>query len=88
MTIPLETLLGPVAALALALLIIYRFMEGKLLSRNVVPREDFDRVVAINESYAVRFGEQTEVVRDLAREFADFAKQKPAARRRKASDGG
>lgn len=64
--IPLETLVGPVAALGLALLIIYQFMAGKLLSRNVVPREDFDRVVGINESYAARFSEQTEAVKQLS----------------------
>lgn len=46
--------------------VIRQFMAGNLLSRTVVPREDYDRVVAINEGYAARFGEQTEAVKTLA----------------------
>ena len=37
------------------------------MSKNVVPRADYERIVAINESYAAKFGEQTEAVKTLTK---------------------
>lgn len=51
MTVPPD-LLGPAAALALALLFLGLFYTGKILPRNAVPREDYDRLLDINASYA------------------------------------
>jgi hypothetical protein len=49
------------------LLVMYRaFMSGELHPKNTVPRETFDKVVAINETYATRFEEQTKAIAELA----------------------
>jgi hypothetical protein len=66
MTISPELLLGPYAALALALLVLTLFYAGRILSRSTVPREDYDRVLAINATYAEKFSEQTDAVQRLA----------------------
>jgi hypothetical protein len=42
------------------------FMSGELHPKNTVPRETFDKVVAINETYATRFEEQTKAIAELA----------------------
>lgn len=47
-----EDLLGPLAALALALVVLGLFYTGRILSRSTVPREDYDKVMEINASYA------------------------------------
>lgn len=47
-----EPLLGPLAALALALLVLGLFYTGKILPRNTVPREDYESLRDINASYA------------------------------------
>lgn len=48
----LEQLLGPLAALALALVLLGAFYTGRVLSRNAVPREDYDKIVDINATQA------------------------------------
>jgi hypothetical protein len=58
-------LLGSVGALVLSLLLNYAFMRGWITPRNVVPLERHDKVIAINEGYAARFGEQTDAVKAL-----------------------
>lgn len=42
------------------------FANGDLLSKNVVRRDDYERVLTINEGYATKFGEQTESIKILA----------------------
>lgn len=49
---PVSDLLGPVAALALALLFLGLFYTGRILSRNSVPREDYKQLQDVNASYA------------------------------------
>lgn len=55
-----EMLLGPLAALALSLLFNGLFYAGRILSRNTVPREDYDKVLEINASYAKGYASMTE----------------------------
>ena len=71
------------AVLALLGLILRLFISGQLMSRNVVPREDFERVLAINEGYAAKFGEQTATVAGFGKTMEKLVEQltKPVARR-------
>ena len=60
-------IIGAISAMGgLLLFILRQFNAGELLSRHVVRREDYDRVLAINEGYATKFGEQTDAIRALA----------------------
>jgi hypothetical protein len=61
-----ETLLGPLAALGLALVMLGLFYTGRILPRNTVPREDFEALQAIHASYVENFRLGTEAVKDLA----------------------
>lgn len=47
-----NALLGPLAALALTLLFLSLFYTGKILPRNAVPREDYEKLMGVNASYA------------------------------------
>lgn len=59
-------LITAIGALAGLLILVFRlFLNGTLLSRTTVPREDYDRQVAIVADYAVKFGEQTKAVQSL-----------------------
>lgn len=60
-----EDLLGPVAALALALLFLTLFYTGKILSRNSVPREDYKQLQDVNASYAEGLRVLTKAVDEL-----------------------
>jgi hypothetical protein len=63
LTIEPAVVIGAIAAMGgLLLLVIRQFMSGTILSRTVVPREDYEAVLAINASYAEKFGEQTAAV--------------------------
>lgn len=74
MEIDVALVVAAIAALGgLLLEILRRFAKGDLLSRNVVPREDYDRIVSINESYAAKFGEQTTAITTLAAALDGFA---------------
>jgi hypothetical protein len=56
-------LIGGMAGL---LLVMYRaFMSGELHPKTTVPRDSFDKLVAINETYATRFEEQTKAITEL-----------------------
>lgn len=57
--------LGPVGALALALIMLALFYTGRILPRNTVPREELDAVRALNAAYAEKFSQLTEAVKDL-----------------------
>lgn len=59
-------LLGPAAALVLALAMLSLFYTGKILPRNTVPREDYEALRAINATYAERFGQTTDAVKVLS----------------------
>jgi hypothetical protein len=59
-------LIGPAAALVLALAMLSLFYTGRILPRNAVPREDYEALRAINASYAERFGQQTDAVKTLS----------------------
>lgn len=64
----LETpvLIGAIGALGGLLLLVVRFfLNGTVLSRTTVPREDYAAQVAIAASYAQSFGEQTKAVQSL-----------------------
>lgn len=60
-----DVLLGPLAGLAILLVICTLFYTGKILPRNTVPREDLDKVIEINASYAVAMKESTAVITEL-----------------------
>lgn len=95
MTFTLADLTGPVAALALLLLMLGGFMSGRILPRNTVPREDYDGLLAVNANYSVIFGQQTEAIgvlttgysqqvdeiRGLRIEVATLLASRPASRR-------
>lgn len=67
MTIEPAVLIAFIAAILGLLGLFFRmFASGDLLSKNVVLRSDYDRVVTINEGYAGKFGEQTAAVAGLA----------------------
>lgn len=59
-------LLGPGAALALALVMLGLFYTGRILPRNVVPREDYDELIQINASYIEKFGILIDAVKALS----------------------
>lgn len=61
-----ETLLGPLAALALALLFLGLFYTGRILPRNTVPREDYEALQAVHASYVEKWGQSVEAIRDLS----------------------
>ena len=46
-------LLGPLAGLALAIVFLGLFYTGKILPRNAVPREDYEKVMEINHDYSL-----------------------------------
>lgn len=62
----LPYLLGPFALTVGSLLLNYLQAKGVILSRNVVPKDQYERVVASNEAYAGKFGEQTDAMKVLA----------------------
>ena len=62
----LADLVGPAAALVLALAMLSLFYTGRILPRNTVPREDYEALRAINATYATRFGEQTDALKVLS----------------------
>jgi hypothetical protein len=60
-----DELLGPLAALALALIVLGLFQAGKILPRNTVPRESFDKQVEINASLVEGLKAVTTALNDL-----------------------
>lgn len=60
-----EQLLGPLGGLALALVIIGMMVRGILISKNVVPREDYKALQEVNKSYAEGLNTLTKSVDDL-----------------------
>lgn len=59
-------LISAIVTLGGLLLLTFRlFLNGTLLSRTTVPREDYEKQVTIAASYADRFGEQTKAVQTL-----------------------
>ena len=60
-----EQLLGPLAALALALVVLGLFQAGKILPRNTVPREDYNKQVEINASLVEGLKTITSSLNDL-----------------------
>jgi hypothetical protein len=58
-------LLGPGAALALALLFLGLFYKGLILPRNAVPREDFKQLQDVNASQAEGLRTLTQAVNEL-----------------------
>lgn len=70
MTVPTEVVVAVIAAFsALGALLLYAVravLTGRLLPRDAVPREDYDRQVAIGEAYAAKMTEGTEAVKALA----------------------
>lgn len=60
-----SALLGPLAALALALVMLALFYTGKVLPRNTVPREDYENLRAVNATYAAGFAQLTEAMKSL-----------------------
>jgi hypothetical protein len=60
-----EVLLGPLAALGLALVFLTLFYTGKILSRSTVPREDYKALQDVNASYAEGLQTLTKAVDDL-----------------------
>lgn len=70
----MEELLGPLAALALALLILSLFYTGRILPRSTVPREDYEALRDVNASYAQKFGEAIEAIKLLGRSIDKLRK--------------
>jgi hypothetical protein len=69
--IEIPVLITAIGTLGGLLLLTFRlFLNGTLLSRTTVPREDYDKQVSIVSSYADRFGEQTDAVRSLTQTVA------------------
>lgn len=60
-----EVLVGPVAALALALVVLGLFYTGKIMPRNTVPREDYKALQDVNASYAAGIELQTRALNEL-----------------------
>jgi hypothetical protein len=60
-----EELLGPVAALALSLLVNTLLYTGKVLPRNAVPREDYKQLQDVNASQAEGLRVLTQAVNEL-----------------------
>lgn len=60
-----DQLLGPLAALALALVVLGLFQAGKILPRSTVPREDYEKLVEINATQAEATRILTTAVNDL-----------------------
>jgi hypothetical protein len=75
-TIDPIAIIGAITALgSLLLYVVRQTTEGTLVNpEKVVPRVDYDKVVAINEGYASQFGEQTKAVQGLATAVTDLAK--------------
>ena len=69
-------LLGPLGALGLAFLMLGLFYTGRILPRNTVPREDLVALLAINASYADKFGQQTEAILVLGAAVAKLASKR------------
>lgn len=72
----LTALTGPIAALALAILVLSLFYTGRILPRNTVPREDYEALREINASYADKFGQQTEAVKVLSAAITKLASKR------------
>lgn len=67
MTIDPAVLIAAIAALAGLLIGVFRlFLTGALMSRTVVPREDYEKVLTINAGYADQFGQQSDAVKVLS----------------------
>lgn len=62
----LADLIGPAAALVLALGVLYLFYTGRILPRNTVPREDYEALRAINAEYAAAVGQLVKAVKALS----------------------
>jgi hypothetical protein len=60
-----DTLLGPLAALSLSLLILGLFYTGKILPRNTVPREDFKQLQDVNATQAEGLRTVTQALNEL-----------------------
>lgn len=60
-----DQLLGPLGMAALALIIIGLFLRGTILSRNTVPREDYEAQVEINRANAEGTKTMTAAFNDL-----------------------
>lgn len=50
----------------LLILVVRLFITGTIMSRNVVPREDYDNMVKIHADYVSMFGASVEAIRDLS----------------------
>jgi hypothetical protein len=92
MQVAAELLIAFISAmLALLALILRLFVTGALHPRETVPREDYERVITINEGYAAKFGEQTESIRTLAGTVEKLVDRvgpgSPPVRRRRADAG-
>ena len=73
---PLADLIGPAGALVLALGILALFYTGRILPRNVVPREDYDAIVQIHAAYVEMFGKSVDAIRELTTDLrAERAKR-------------
>lgn len=75
-------LLGPGAALALALTMLALFYTGRILPRNTVPREDYEALKAVNASYADKFGALLEGVKVLSAAVDRLAQQRSQGARK------
>lgn len=73
-------LLGPLGLLVGSLLLNYLQAKGVLLSRHVVPRDQYDRVVAVNEGFQTKFGEQTDAIKTVAAAFQALLDDPPPRR--------
>ena len=74
MTIDPAVLIAAIAALAGLLIGVFRlFLTGALMSRSVVPREDYEALRQINASYAERFGQVIDAVKGLSAVVARLA---------------
>lgn len=66
------------AILGILGLVLRAFVNGTLLSDKVVLRSDYERLVQINETYAEKFGQQTDAIRGLVEEVERLHSAKTA----------
>lgn len=74
----LALLLGPVGLLVGSLLLNYLQMRGIVLSRRVVAKEEYERVLALNGTYADIVDEQTKAIAGLTRAVDRLRRAKTA----------
>lgn len=66
MTLDPLAIVGAIGAMGTLLLVIFRaFATGAIMPRSVVPREDYEALLALNASYASGFATLTEAVKGL-----------------------